>query len=256
MPPKYNLIQSLQRAFALLDHLAGSGKNTGITSISGHVGLHKSTCFGLLYTLQQLGCVVQDAQGRYSLGYKMYELGNAYLQGLDIRRVAAPYLYELMKLSTETVHLVVREGLHAVYIDKLEGPHAMSITSQIGGQAAMHCSGVGKSILAFMEPAEQDEVMKRPMPALTPNTITTPKALRVVLESIRKNGYSLDEQEIEIGLCCVAAPIFGVGGKVVGGISISGPAIRLTDERKEVLIPRLLEATRAISRQLGHIPGK
>lgn len=256
MPPKYNLIQSLQRAFALLEHLAGSGRNTGITSIAGHVGLHKSTCFGLLYTLQQLGCVVQDAQGRYSLGYKMYELGNAYLEGLDLRRLAAPYLRELVGLSTETVHLVVRQGLNAVYIDKLEGPHAMSITSQIGGQAAMYCSGVGKAILAFMEPAEQEEVMKQPMPALTANTITTPRDLRAAIERIRAQGYSLDQEEIEVGLCCLAAPIFGVGGKVVGGISISGPCIRLTEERKRELMPRLLEATRAISRQLGHLPGK
>jgi DNA-binding IclR family transcriptional regulator len=253
MPPKYNLIQSLQRALSLLEHLANNGRNTGITSIAGHVGLHKSTCFGLLYTLQQLGCVVQDFQGRYSLGYKVYELGNAYLQDKDIRRVSAPYLYELMKLSSETVHLVVREGLNAVYIDKLEGPHAMSIVSKIGGQTAMYCSGVGKSILAFMGPAEQEEIMKRPMSALTPNTITTRKDLRACIKTIRKDGYSRDNEEVEIGLCCVAAPIFGVEGKVMGGISISGPAIRLTEERQQMLIPHLLGATMAISKQLGHI---
>ncbi len=254
MPPKYNLIQSVQRAAALLEHLAGGGRGTGITSVAAHVGLHKSTCFGLLYTLQQLGYVVQDSQGRYSLGHKVFELGNAYLNGLDLRRLAAPYLKELMERCSETVHLVVREGMHAVYIDKIEGPHAMTISSQIGRRAAMYCTGVGKAILAFMEPAEQELIMKEPMPRRTKNTITTPAELRAALEQIRKDGYSLDEQEIELGLCCIAAPIFGPGGRVVGGISISGPDIRLTKRRKLELMPHLIEATGAISRILGHMP--
>jgi DNA-binding IclR family transcriptional regulator len=236
MSPQYNLIQALQRAFTLLDHIATSeGKDTGITKIAGHVGLHKSTCFGLLYTLQRIGCVVQDAQGRYSLGYKVFELGNAYLKGLDFRRIALPYLRILAGHSRETVHLVVREGLYAIYIDKLEGPHAMSIVSRIGGQASMYCSGIGKAILAFMKPDEQEIIMRQPMPLLTKNTITSPAGLRSAIEQIRRDGYSLDQQEIELGLCCMAAPIFNAEGKVVGGISIAGPDIRLTPKRIQEL---------------------
>lgn len=253
MAPKYNLVQSLCRAFSLLEYIGNEGAGKGITAIAKHAGLHKSTCFGLLYTLQELGYVTQDETGKYSLGLKVFELGNAFIEKLDLQRVAQPYLTRLSELSRETVHLVLRNGLHAVYIDKIEGPHAMTISSRVGKRAAMYCTGVGKCILAFMSPEEQQEVMKLPMPARTQHTITSPEMLLKRLEEIRAQGFGLDEQEIEIGLCCIAAPVFGPQGRVIGGISIAGPEARLSRERINELTSPIVDAAKSISRQMGHL---
>ncbi|MDR0621961.1 MAG: IclR family transcriptional regulator [Deltaproteobacteria bacterium] len=246
------MIQSVQRAMAILEHLGGEGHNTGITSVAQNVGLHKSTCFGLIHTLQQMGYAVQDEQGRYSLGLKAFELGSMYLNCLDFRAVAAPFLKDLAEKSKETVHLVLREGTHAVYIDKIEGPRSMNISSRIGQEVSFYCSGVGKAILAYMTKEEQEIIMGRPMIRHTKYTITTPEKLRKCIEKIRQNGYSYDDQEIEIGLCCLAVPLFGFDGKVVGGLSISGPDIRLTKKRKKELMPELINAMTRISQRLGY----
>ncbi len=170
-----------------------------------------------------------------------------------MQRIARPYLKQLRDISKETVHLVLREDTHAVYIDKIEGPYAMTISSQVGARAAMYCTGVGKAILAFMEPEQQQLVMRQPMQAKTEFTVTTVDGLQNKLHEIRKQGYSLDEQEIEIGLCCIAAPLFGPNRRVIGGISIAGPEARLSKQRVELLVAPLLEAARNISQQMGHL---
>jgi DNA-binding IclR family transcriptional regulator len=253
MPTKYITIQSIARAAALIEHLAGDGKNTGITAIASHVGLHKSTCFGILHTLQELGYVVQNkATGRYNLGAKIFTLGQAYLTNLDLRGLAAPYLATLSAESLETVHLVIREGLHAVYIDKIEAPHAITISSQVGQRARMHCTGVGKVILAHFTPEEQQAVLGQALDRYTEHTLTDRNALASHLAEIKEKGLSIDNEEIEIGLCCIAAPIFSNSGAVTAAISISGPKTRLTEDRFESLSESLRKATEAISRQLGY----
>lgn len=252
MSPKYITIQSLARAMALLEHLAGEGKSTGITAIANHVGLHKSTCFGLLHTLQELGYVVQNKEtGRYNLGIKVFELGSAYIGNLDLRGLAGPHLEDLAAHSLETVHLVIREGLHAVYLDKIEGPHAMTISSQVGKRARLHCTGVGKVILAHMDEQTQAEILSKPLERLTEYTFTDRKALAQHLKAIKENGMGIDDEEIELGLCCIAAPIFDSSGNVIAAISISGPKTRLTEDRLETLSENLQQSTRAISRQMG-----
>ena len=256
MSPKYITIQSVARAMALLEHLAGDGRNTGITAIASHVGLHKSTCFGILHTLQELGYVVQNKEtGRYSLGTKVFTLGQAYVGGLDLRGLAEPHLADLAAESLETVHLVIREGRHAVYLDKIEGPHAMTISSQVGQRARLHCTGVGKVILAHFTPDEQQAVLSQPMESYTEHTLTNREDLHEHLAEIRRRGLSMDDEEIEIGLCCIAAPIFDNTGAITAAISISGPKTRLTDHRIDSLSVSLRKAAGAISKQLGYTGG-
>ncbi|MDR1659360.1 MAG: IclR family transcriptional regulator [Desulfovibrio sp.] len=238
---------------ALIEHLSCEGNNTGITAIAAHVGLHKSTCFGILHTLQELGYVLQNKEtGRYSLGTKVFTLGQAYLANLDIRGLAAPQLAALSAESLETVHLVIRERLHAVYLDKIEAPHAITISSQVGQRARMHCTGVGKVILAHFTPEEQLVVLEQPLEKYTEYTLTDRKALALHLAEIKEKGLSIDNEEIEIGLCCIAAPIFASTGTVTAAISISGPKTRLTEDRFEALSRSLRKATDAISRSLGY----
>ncbi|CAK7022175.1 MAG: HTH-type transcriptional repressor AllR [Desulfovibrio sp.] len=238
---------------ALLEHLATEGRNTGITAIAAHVGLHKSTCFGLLHTLQELGYVVQDKEtGRYNLGVKVFQLGQAYTANLDLRSIAWPYLSDLAEKSLETVHLVIREGKHAVYIDKIEGPHAMTISSQVGQRARLHCTGVGKVILAHLPSEEQDAVLSQPLEQYTEHTLTDKIKLTAHLQDIRDSGLSMDDEEIELGLCCIAAPIFDASATVTAAMSISGPKTRLTPKRLDALSVTLRDAAKAVSRRLGY----
>ena len=251
--PKYIIIQSVTRAMKILEHLASSGGGQGVTAIAEAVGLNKSTCFGLIYTLQALGYVVQDKKtGGYRLGMKNYQLGQAYTEQLDLRRIAQPHLQELSQMALETVHLVIREGLHAVYIDKIEGPHAMRISSQLGQRVKMHCAGVGKAILAHFSDEELELALEKELTRYTCNTVTDLDALKKVLTEIRKKGLAMDNQEVELGLCCLAAPIFDLTGSAVAAISISGPTTRLTKKRITELMPCLKSAVVDISRQLGY----
>jgi DNA-binding IclR family transcriptional regulator len=252
MAEKYNIIQSVIRATTLLEHIAREGHQSGVSRISKNVGLHKSTCFGILYTLETLGYVIRDDEGRYSLTAKVCDLSDAYLRNVDLRQIALPYLMELRNIAQETVHLVIREGNHAVYINKIDGPYKMSIVSQIGARARMHCTGVGKAILAHMDDKDRDEVLTGEMTAFTSHTITSPKVLQKHLQTIRECGYSTDNQEIEEGLRCLAAPLFGPDDTVSGAISISGPTTRLTEERFNQLIPHILDTARRISSHIGN----
>lgn len=253
MNSKYITIQSVARAMAIMEHLAYAGNDTGITAIAGAVSLHKSTCFGLLHTLQQLGYVEQDKEtGRYSLGVKVFELGQRYMANLDLRRMALPYLSALSEESLETVHLVIREGLHAVYIDKIEGPHAMTISSHVGQRAKLHCTGVGKALLAHMSEVEINAALPDTLTPLTAHTITDKIKLKEHLQEIRQKGLSLDNEEIEIGLVCIAAPIFNSKREAVAAISISAPKTRLTEVRVTSLSKSLKEAAKAISLKLGY----
>jgi DNA-binding IclR family transcriptional regulator len=252
MAEKYNLIQSVIRATTLLEHIAREGHQMGISQISRNVGLHKSTCFGILYTLESLGYVIRDEEGRYSLTARVCDLSDGYLRNVDLRQIALPYLMDLRNITKETVHLVIREGNHAVYIDKIDGPHKMSIVSQIGARAEIHCTGVGKVILAYMDDKDRDEALTAKMTAFTPYTITSPKVLRKYLKTIRECGYSIDNQELEEGLCCLAAPLFGPANTICGAVSISGPSTRFTEKRLDQLIPHIVDTARLISSHIDN----
>lgn len=252
------LIQSLGRAFSILELFAVDNTPLGVKVISERVGLHKSTCFGLINTLEHLGYLLQDkSSGKYSLGLKTLVLGQAYLKSQDIRRVAAPAMDSLISLAQEyTIHLVVKEKGHVVYIDKYEGPQAMVIVaSNIGQRAVLHCTGVGKAVLAFMGAEEQRRILAKPLQPFTPHTLTDSVQLEERLREIRNRGFSLDDQERALGLRCVAAPFFDKDGVVLGAISISGPSLYLSRERLFELSEPVKAAAGAISRAYGYISG-
>lgn len=248
-------IQSLARAFSILELFLADNTPLGVTVISERVGLHKSTCFGLISTLEQLGYLLQDKNtGKYSLGLNTLVLGQAYLKSQNIRQLAAPAIESLISLAQEyTIHLVVREKDHVVYLDKYEGPNAMVIVaSSIGQRAVPHCTGVGKAVLAFMTREEQQKLLARPLQAFTPYTLTDTGPLLTELAAIRKRGFALDDQERALGLRCVAAPFFDGDGVALGAISISGPSIYLSRERLFELSEPVRAAAEMISRAYGY----
>lgn len=240
---------------AILEQFSRDERALGVTAIAKRVGLHKSTCFGLLHTLQQLGYIQQDAStGLYSLGLKTFELGQAYVDGLDLRNITRPFLLEVLEKTQETVHLVVAEGCRAVYIDKVESSHAMTISSRIGQEAMLHCTGVGKVLMAYMRPEDLEQVITKGLPRYTEHTITDKHELLEHLNRIRECGCGVDDQEREIGLRCVAAPIFNARKQAIAAISISGPSSRVTREKQGDLSRIIEQATQTISRKLGYRP--
>lgn len=248
-----NLVQAVDRALAILETLKAAGEALGVTELGARVGLHKSTVYRLLATLARHGYVQQDpATERYSLGLKLVELGTAVLDHLELRELARPYLKRLMEASQEVAHLVVLQDGDVVYIDKVECPGPVKMYSQLGRRAPAHATAVGKALLAFLPPAQVEAILARGLPRLTPHTITDPERLRTELHLVRERGYAVDNEENELGIRCVAGPIFNHTGQVVAAFSISGLAMRLTVPRLEGLAGLVCRTSQEISARLGY----
>lgn len=247
-------IQSVKRAMTIMEYIAKKGNLAGITEISHGLDLSKSTVHGLVSTLEQMDYLQQDSQtGEYSLGMKLFELGQIVYSGMDLRVSARPFLQQLVDKHQETVHLAVLSKCDVVYIDKVDSNQSVGIRSQIGGRNPAYCTGVGKALLAGMSAEKLDKIIEDiDFHKFTEKTITDPELLKKHLAQVRKNGYAMDVEEIEIGLVCVAAPIRNHQGKVIAAISLSGPVSRMQEERLPVIQADILMAGKNISKQLGY----
>lgn len=249
-----NFIQSVDRALRILEVFKDNDKELGVTEIAKILDLNKSTAFGLLTTLENRGYVEQNLEnGKYHWGFKLMELGFASYESIDIVQIARPELRELSDKFKETVHIVVRDKSEVVYIDKFVGGNdAVGVVSRVGKRNPLYCTGVGKCILAFMDESEVDKVLSQPLKKYTKNTVTDVDLIKKELIKIREQGCSFDREEIELGLCCVAAPIKDHTGKVVAAISLSGPSIRMSKEKINSICSPVKDAANRISRSLGY----
>lgn len=249
-----SIIQSVDRALHILDMVSRKREGCGVTELSIALPLNKTSVFRMLSTLKRHGLVEQDPETeRYKIGYKVLELSGRLLDSIDLRAEARPYLRELENLTNEVIHLVIYNRGEVVYIEKLEGNETLRMHSKVGNRAPMHCTGVGKVILAHLPREEAQEVIDQcELTRHTGNTITDKDALCAHLRRVRQQGYALDLEENEAGINCIAAPIFDHAGRVVSALSVSGPAIRMTEERIETLKGKVMETSRKISRRLGY----
>ena len=185
-------IQSVFRAQMILEYLSDRRQEAGLSEISRTVGLSKSTAHGLISTLERCGCIRQNpATGKYGLGLKLFEFGQSYAAGLDLREVALPYLRALSGQYQETVHLAVLSEGEVVYIDKVDGPLSMGIRSRVGGRNPAHCTGVGKVLISSLEPQKLASVYRgKNLKRYTDFTIVDWPNLRAELERVREAGYA------------------------------------------------------------------
>jgi IclR family acetate operon transcriptional repressor len=250
-----NSSSSLRRALGLLMYVAKHGaepEGASLTQISGALEMSKSTALRLATPLVEAGLLVRTpARGHFRLGSGALQLGQAYLDGLDLRSVAKPFLARLLSESGNTCHLVVRDGMDVVYIDKVENQTAVRMASRIGKRMPLQCTAVGKSILAFSGPTLVKEVLETGLPAITPWSITDPELFRQELDKTLKRGYSIDDRENEPEVRCVAAPVFDHDDAVVGALSVSGLTSWLTVARVRVFGARVSHTGLEISAQLG-----
>ena len=246
-------VRSVQKAFTILEAIA-ENKNMGVSELSRHLGWHKSTVFGILSTLENVGYVVKNPDtSRYSLSLKLFGLSSMAIQDLDLYQIVHPYLKQLTEKNGETTHFVLPDKYEVIYVDKVESSGSIRICTQIGRRMPYYCTGVGKAILAFQSEDEIKKILSYSrLISYTSNTITDYNALLRECARIRKNGYALDNEEVEDGLFCVAVPILSESGKAIAAMSMAGPTIRMTQERLPGLIEDLMRSSAEISRCIGY----
>jgi DNA-binding IclR family transcriptional regulator len=246
---------SVTKAFSVLNALAAKANGgASLSEVSGLVGMSRSTTHRYLTTLEKLGAVERDASDRFRLGPHLIELAGAYLAGADLRTESMALLEELAARTQETIHLAVPSGSEIVYIGKVDSPQAIQMYSHIGARLPMHSTALGKSILPYLDPQRLEAVLAAGLKPRTPATLTTAGALREELERIRRQGFAIDDEENELGVRCVGAPVFDYRQKVIGAVSVSGPINRMTRERSQLLGPVVREAAAGISRRMGAPP--
>jgi IclR family acetate operon transcriptional repressor len=256
-PPKrtYN-ITSLQRGLRLLELFTKSEKGLTASLVAKCSGLPVSTVHRFLVNLESAGYLNCSVTGVYHLGIACFSLGQAALGQLDIRRLSLPYLHELNVQTRETIHLTIRQGNFAVYVEKLDSPEPLRIYSRIGASVPLHCTAVGKVILAYMG----EEELAGILPSLefkrrTPDSIGSLQQMQTHLQKVRRSGYALDLEENEPHIRCVAAPIWDHAGAVNAALSITGPTVRMSVTRLRQLAPLVQQAGLRISRELGYQAG-
>lgn len=248
-------VQSLDRAFELIEQLAGSPGGLQLSELTQRTGLHKSTVHRLLSALIARGYVAQEEQSkRYRLTLRLFELSGRVVDGIDVLDASRGVLEQLRDRVKEAVHLVVQEGADIVYVFKAESRHgAIRMFSRIGMRRPMYCTAVGKSILAAMEDAQVEKIWNASViREYTPHTIVSLPALMEELAVVREKGYALDNEENELGVRCIAAAIPDYRGRSRAAFSISSPASRMTDQHIAELTPEILDARRRIAESVGY----
>ncbi|MBB5205845.1 DNA-binding IclR family transcriptional regulator [Inhella inkyongensis] len=247
-------IQVLERAFTLLDVLARHTDPVPLKLLSEATGLHPSTTHRILNDLTLGRFVDRPAPGSYRLGMRLLELGNLVKARLDVRDAALDSMRELHKLTHQPVNLSVRQGDEIVYIERTYSERSgMQVVRAVGGRAPLHLTSVGKLFLAHEEASRVRAYATRTgLAGHTRNSITELSRLERELGQIRLRGVSRDEEELELGVRCMAAGIYDDQGKLVAGLSISAPADRL----EEAWEPRLRDTANTISQALGHRPAR
>lgn len=242
-------IQVIDRAAALLDSLAQRGQ-ASLKQLAADTGLHSSTAFRILASLQQHGWVTRDGTGAYyQLGSGLMRFAERAGQGIDLKQAAEPIMAALRDQTGETVNLTLRAGDEVIYVERAISHRLMRVEQVIGSRAPLHVTAVGKLMLGE-ESAESclDYARRTGLPAYTDNTITAPQALVEAVQRARSQGYAYDDEEAELGVGCIGVLVRDASGKAVAGLSISAPRERRRDE----WVPLLQEAGRQLSQRLGH----
>ncbi len=245
--------QSTQKVLSIIECLAERGEPMRLNEISATLGINTSTTLRYLITLIDCGYVLQDpSTAQYTLTLKLYFLAERIDFSSGLRRAAMPYLRSLSKTFGETAHLSIDQNSTVVYIASAhEGSQIIGATQRIGTIAPLHCTGAGKLFLTqYGDKQVRDLIQVHGLPKFTEKTITSLEKLMEELRTVEEKGYAMDNEECEIGARCVSVPIRGKHGNVEACISISGPAVRLTDAHIEENLPLLLKACEQVGRDL------
>ena len=248
--PQALAIQVIERMMTLLDALAKKSEPVSLKELSQTSGLHPSTAHRILNDLVLARMVDRTEPGSYQLGMRLLELGNLVKARLNVRDAAAGPMRELHRLTGETIKLTVRQGDEIVYVERAVSERSgMQVVRAIGGRAPLHLTSTGKLFLANDDlRAVRSYSMRTGLAGHTKNSITELQRLEAELDEVRRKGYARDNEELELGVRCIAAGIYDDAGQIVAGLSISAPADRANDG----WLSALNDTAKAISAALGY----
>lgn len=242
---------SFLRGLSILDAFGPDDREVSLTQIAQRVGLPKSTAHRLVSDLIAWGGL-ERSEGGIRLGMRLFELGRSVPVQRDIGNVAMPFLHDLYDVTGKTVNLAVLDKGEIVYVEKLESPGSPTV-SRPGGRLPLHCTALGKAMLAFSPPSVSDEAIQAGLTSLTERSITSVAVFRRELAAVRTSRLAFDREEVAPGLFCIATPIFDGGGALAGAISVSSLDSILS---AKTLGPAMLTIAMALSRELGASSGE
>lgn len=243
-------VGALLKGFGVIEQLSDGAASLG--DVSRRMGLPKSSAYRLLTTLVELGVVERADNDNYRLTPRLFEYGIKALNALDLVTAARPFMHTLRDITGETVHLAVRSGIHAVYVQKVNSSHALRMDSRIGYQAQLYNTSLGKVLLAWLDPEEIKKLANLiEYKPIMPNTLLSAEALLAHLEQVHTQGYACDNEENEVNVICFGAPIFDHYGQIMAAVSMSMPKLRYSTENEGDIVRAVQNAGREISRKFG-----
>lgn len=246
------LVPALVKTEKVLEYIS-TKKRASFTQIHKDLGLAKSSAYSLLATLEHFQFIRQTPTGEYSLGLKLFSLGNMAVEDFDLRTEARPLIENLAQNVQLTTHLGILQGTEGTYLIKEEIEHILKITSWEGKHIRLLSSGLGKILLAWLpEDALEQILIGSDMTPRTTTTITTPKAMKKELALIRAKGWAYDNEEDGYGVRCVAAPVRGVSGEILGAVSVCGTLHQIPEDRIDILAVDVMDACKHISKTMGY----
>jgi DNA-binding IclR family transcriptional regulator len=251
-PKPAALIQSVDRAISVLELLAKQGR-AGITEIAEELGVHKSTASRLVSVLENRGLVEQQGtRGKYALGFGIARLAAAGTRRLDLTKLSQPVCEDLARRIGETVNVAVLHDRAAINISQGFGAATVAVQNWVGQRTPLHATSSGRVLLAYLDAADREATLDKPLRRYTPHTVTQPAELAAELDRTRRDGFATSFEQLEMGLHAVAVPVFDPRGEVIAAISASGPSYRLSRRRAEEIVPDLAAASAELSAQLGY----
>jgi DNA-binding IclR family transcriptional regulator len=239
----------LERANALLSAFSPRHRTLSLSGIVMRTGLPKSTAHRTAQQMIKLGWL-NYREGQYSLGTRMIEFAGLSPVRTELREAALPFLEDLYEATHATVHLGVMDGLEVLYIDKISGHHKVTDLSRVGGRMPMHCTSLGKAILAFSPEEVVREVASRGLPRYTSSTITTWTGFQRDLSGVAARQVAFDRQESSVEIVCAGAPVFGPDQRVIAALSVTSPVGQLRLDR---IAPAVIAAARGVSKALSTV---
>ncbi len=251
--PEPQRLSSVAMAVRLLKCFSEGEAEIGVTTLSRRLGVAKSTVYRLASTLVSEGLLEQNPETeRYRLGMSLFGLGALVRQRMNVATDARPFLFHLREATGETVHLAILEGAEIVFVLNLESNQAIRMRADLGARKPAFCTAEGRAMLAFQTPEIVNDVLGSVLVPRTPKTITDPRAIRKALETIRQTGFATEDEQSELGMRSVAAPIRNSNGRVIAAIGLAGPIQRISNEALASFAPLVADAARTISARLGY----
>lgn len=248
-------VQSIQRAVNILRSFTEAEPELSVTVLSKRLGLHKSTVYRLLVTLESEGLIHQNPETeKYRLGVGLVSLAGVALGRINVRGVAQPHMNTLAELSQETVNLTILDGKECVNIERIASPKPIQYVGWIGRRTPPHATASGQVLLAHLTTAERDAILPEPLTVHTNQTITTRTVLEQVLVQICQQGYAIVHEAYEKEFSAISAPIYNHQRRVIAALSISGPIYRLGPGQIESFIEPITHTAQLISADLGCYP--